>query len=204
MKTAVIRLGLILGLAAFNSQRLWADVTITEPSGGNNISADKALNSTSGAAFTALGNIVITEGDAADFDAGSDQTLVLTVPPGWQFNPGVGTVSFTGSRNISAATISVTASDLTITFSVNGTDKLDTMTIGGLQVQALDGANLGAADYIRNLFDNPGTAYIVGIEEDYTTFGLLSAPAVELAPGWVCITSALPAPGISFSNPNVV
>src|SRR4029079_10102168 len=117
MKTATIRTSLILGLVAFNSPRVWADVVITSPTGGNNISADKAVNSTNGAAFTALGNIVITEGAATDFDAGADQTLVLSVPPGWQFNPGVGTVSFTGSRNITAATISVTASDLTVTFS---------------------------------------------------------------------------------------
>src|SRR5437899_4267654 len=141
MKTATIRLSLILGLVAFNSPRAWANVVITSPTGGNNVSADKALNSTNGAAFTALGSIVITEGAATDFAAGNNQTLILSVPTGWQFNPGVGTVSFTGSRNITAATISVTASSLTVTFSVNGTDKLDVLTIGGLQVQALDGAN---------------------------------------------------------------
>src|SRR5213075_651862 len=113
---------------------------ITSPTGGNNVSADKALNSTNGAAFTALGNIVITEGAATDFAAGNNQTLILTIPSGWQFNPGVGTVIPTVSRNITAATISVTASNLTVTFSVNGTDKLDVLTMGGLPVQALDGA----------------------------------------------------------------
>src|ERR1043166_64648 len=177
MKTATIRLSVILGLVAFNSPRVWANVIISSPTGGNNVSADKALNSTNGAAFTALGNIVITEAVATDFAAGNNQTLILTIPSGWQFNPGVGTVSFTGSRNITAATISVTSSSLTVTFSVNGTDKLDVLTIGGLQVQALDGANLAAADYIRNVFDNPGTAVIAGIEVDFTLFALLNEVA---------------------------
>ena len=82
---------------------------------------------------------MITEVASTDFDLGNNQTLILTVPDGWQFNPGVGTVTFTGSRNITSATLSVTTSTLTITFSVSGTDKLDVMTIGGVQVQALDG-----------------------------------------------------------------
>src|SRR3954468_904233 len=93
---------LVVGLLTFSASALLADVIVTSPTGGNNLSADKALNSTNGAGFTALGNIVLTEGTATDFDAGNGQTLILTVPPGWKFNAGVGTVGFTGSRNISA------------------------------------------------------------------------------------------------------
>src|SRR5436190_22439126 len=107
MKTTTRRLGLFIGLIACHSSIILANVTITSPTGGNNISADKALNSTNGTAFTALGSIVITEGAASDIAAGNSQTLILSVPPGWKFNPGVGTVTFTGTRNITAATISV-------------------------------------------------------------------------------------------------
>src|SRR5438552_8690782 len=117
MNKTAIRLGLVLGLIAFNSTQLLANVVITSPSGGNNVPADKALNSTNGRAFTALGNIVITEGAASDFAPGNSQTLVLTVADGWQFNPGVGTVTFTTSRDITAASLSVTSSTLTVTFS---------------------------------------------------------------------------------------
>jgi len=60
-----LRLTLVLGLIAFCSQ-MQANVLITSPTGGNNVPADKALNSTNGTAFTLLGNIVITEGAAAD------------------------------------------------------------------------------------------------------------------------------------------
>src|ERR1051325_6065212 len=158
MNKTALRLGLVLGLIAFNSSQLLASVTITSPTGGNNMSADKALNSTNGAAFTALGNIVITEGATADFANGTGQTLILTVPGGYQFNPGVGTVTFTTGRNISAATISVTASTATVTFTVSGTAALDVLTIVGLQVQALDGANVPGGGYIRRSFENAGTA----------------------------------------------
>src|SRR5262245_46748373 len=126
-----LRLSVILALITLHSAQIRAAVVITSPTGGNNVSADKALNSTNGAAFTALVSIMITEGAATDFALGNNQTLVLTVADGWQFNPGVGTVTFTGSRNITAATISVTASAATVTLSVNGTDKMDVLTIGG-------------------------------------------------------------------------
>ncbi len=190
MKTNALRLGLVLGLLALNSTNLRANVVITSPTGGNNVSTDKALNSTNGAAFAALGNLVITEGAAADFGAGANQTLILTAPSGWQFNAGTGAVSFTTKGDITAATIAVTPSTATITMSVSGTGKMDALTISGLQVQALEGANVPGAGYIRRLFTNPGTAAIAGIELDYTTFGLLNqvagtgrALAIETQPG---------------------
>ena len=175
-----LRLGLVLGLLAFHSPQMRAAVVITTPTGGNNVSADKALNSTNGAAFTALGNIVITEGAASDFAVGNNRTLTLTVPDGWRFNPGVGTATFISAKNITAATLSVTTSTLTVTFSVGGADKLDVLTIGGVQVQAFDGANVPGADHIRRRFENPGTAVISGIDDDFTTFGLLNQVALSL------------------------
>ena len=185
MKKIALSFGLILGSLAASVPSSWANVIITEPTEGNNVSADKALNST-GAAFTALGNIVITEGFASDIAVGYNQTLVLTVAEGWRFNPGVGTVTFTGSRNIAMATISVTASNLTVTFSVTGNKKLDTLTIGGLEVQALDGANVAGVGYIRRSSDNPGSTFIAGIVEESTTFGWLNqiaGPSKALAMG---------------------
>src|SRR5213593_5282514 len=142
-----LRLGLFLGLMAFSSPQLLANVVITSPTGGNNIPADKALNSTNGAAFTALGSIVITESVNTDFANGSNESLILTVPNGWRFNAGVGTVTFTSGRNISAATISVATNTATVTFTVSGTAALDTLTIGALQVQALNGANVPNTEY---------------------------------------------------------
>src|SRR2546425_3043516 len=174
MKKTALRLGLFLGLMAFSTPQLLANVVITSPTGGNNIPADKALNSTNGAAFTALGNIVITEAVNTDFANGSGLTLILTLPDGWRFNVGVGTVTFTSGRNISAASISVATNTATVTFTVSGTPSLDTLTIGGLQVQALDGANVPGGEYIRRVFGNGDTAVIAGIDYDFTTFGLVN------------------------------
>src|SRR6266403_737923 len=86
----VLRLCLAVGLLSFFCQSLLADVTVTEPTGGNGISADAALNSTNGAAFTALGNIVIAEGLSSDFAKGTNKTLILTLPNGWRFNTAAG------------------------------------------------------------------------------------------------------------------
>src|SRR5262245_52926770 len=174
MTKTVLRLCLFLGLMAFGSPQLLANVVITSPTGGNNIPADKAMNSTNGAAFTALGNIVITEGVNTDFVNGTGVTLILSLPDGWRFNAGVGTVSFTSGRNISAASIAVATNTATVTFTVSGAAALDTLTIGSLQVQALDGANIPNAEYIRRVFGNSGTAVIAGIDDDFTTFGLVN------------------------------
>src|SRR5688572_30073528 len=129
MKNKLAMLLVASGLALCAANVAQAAVTITTPTGGNNISANKALNSTNGAAFTALGNIVITEGVNTDFADGSDVTLILTPPSGWRFNAGVGTVSFTSGRNVSAASISVETNTATVTFTVSGTPSLDTLTI---------------------------------------------------------------------------
>src|SRR6266576_4054277 len=142
MNRALLRLGLMIGALCVGSCPLLGDVIITEPGGGNSIdiSADTSVNSTNGAGFTTLGNIVLTEGATTDFAVGNNKTFILTLPSGWQFKSGVGSVSFTGSRDITAASISVGTYDLTVTFSVSGTTKFDVLTISGLQVQPFDGS----------------------------------------------------------------
>jgi hypothetical protein len=164
------------------SLQLRADVIITSPTGGNNVSADKALNSTNGAGFVALGNLVITEAVASDFATGDNQTLILTGPEGWRFNPGVGSISFIANRDVTAASLAVTTSNITITFSTKADTKMDALTISGVQVQALDGANMPGAGYLRQLFENPGTAVIAGIELDFSTFSLLNQIAGTASP----------------------
>src|SRR5216684_9171384 len=107
MKKTIRPLTLVLAFIALHSAQLRADVIVTEPTGGNDISADKSLNSTNGAGFTGLGNIVFTEGATADFAVGNNKTLILTLPFGWQFNTSAGSVSFANNRDITAASISV-------------------------------------------------------------------------------------------------
>src|SRR5438093_3999801 len=132
MNRTALGIALILGVMVAYCPRLLAVVTVTEPTGGNNIVADKALNSTNGAGFTALGDIVITEGATSDFPVGNNKTLILTLPRnplgdfGWRFNTAVApSVAFITGRDITAASIAQTASNLTVTFSVAGTTKFD-------------------------------------------------------------------------------
>src|SRR5262245_15575883 len=79
---------LMLGLAALNPMEAFSAVTITPASNGSNISADKAANATS-PAWTTLGAITIDEGSNGNknnFGAGTDVTLVLKAPLGFEFN----------------------------------------------------------------------------------------------------------------------
>jgi hypothetical protein len=152
-----------------------AAVSITAATGGTNISADKAANASS-PQTTTLGDIVIQEGGGTFGDFGSPGgTLILTAPSGWQFIAGTETVTYTVSKNITSASISVSSpTTITVTFAVGGTDKRDALTISGIQVQATNGANLPASGNILRTSSSPGTASINGVTNDVTPFGSLS------------------------------
>src|SRR5882724_4459535 len=167
MNRTLVLISIILGL--FGTRNLMADVIVTEPAGGNDVSADKCMNSTNGVAFTPLGDIVITEGSTSDFGAGAGQTLVLTIPPGWQFNTTGASVSILNSRDITAASVGLTASKLTVAVSVGGTTKFDQLTIHGVQAQALDGRADPNVGYILNLSSDFRPATIAGVLTDLTT-----------------------------------
>ena len=128
-------------------QQSFAAVTITTAS-NTSISADKASNATS-PAYTTLGNIVIKEGANADFSVVTNGQLILTAPSGWIFNSAV-TPTITaqggpGTTNITVNSTGITSSALTINITVSNTNKTDTITISGLQVQASEGGNPGVS-----------------------------------------------------------
>src|SRR6266404_2015226 len=199
MNKTLVLLGIILGF--FATQNAMADVIVTEPALGNDVSADKCINSTNGAAYTPLGDIIITEGSASDFGAGAGQTLVLTIPPGWQFNTTGASVSILNSRDITAASVGLTASKLTVTFSVGGTTKFDQLTIHGVQVQALDGRADPNVGYILNLSSDSGTSTIAGVLTDLTTFGLLNTiPGAPRTLGLAMQPSSNAVAGVSFAQ----
>src|SRR5882672_7054032 len=202
MNRALPRLVLMIGALCVGSCAVLGDVIITEPLGGNDVSADLCANSTNGAAFTALGNIVLAEGATTDFAVGNNKTFILTLPSGWQFKSGAGSVSFTTSRDITAASLSIGTDTVTVTLSVSGTTKLDALTISGLQVQALDGSlDYLNSGYILNLSQNPGTAVIAGVGQDLTTFGLLNTvPGTPRALGINIQPSPTATAGVVFSQ----
>lgn len=146
----------ILLLALFACTFAWpalgANVTITGASGGGSISADTAAIGGTGA-YTTLGAITIAETANGDFKNGNNQTMTLKVPAGFAFNTAqVPDVSFTPSRNITAASVAFSdSSTLVITFSVANNTLADTLTIGGttaIQVRPTAGTPLATGKHI--------------------------------------------------------
>ncbi len=136
-----------------------ANVIVTQPTGGQNISNDKSTLGPS-AGYTALGAIVIADQVAGDFAAGAGRTLTFNRPnTNWQFEAGVGSVTFSGSTNITAASIAVTATTITVTYTVVGTSAADnSLTISGINVQSTI-KTLGSA---VNITRAGGTGSIAG------------------------------------------
>src|SRR5215210_1048395 len=176
------RLALLVGaallVALLVARYAFANVTVTAATGGTNVSADKAANATV-PAWTTLGNVAISEPGSSkgDFAAtgGTSKTLILTAPTNWAFNPGVGSVSFVSGKDITAASVTVAASTITVSVTVGGTGGADTLTISGIQVQPVDGAIVPSSGNILRKASNPGTATITGIVNDSTNFGSLSS-----------------------------
>ncbi|MBU0487974.1 MAG: hypothetical protein KKD31_08505 [Bacteroidetes bacterium] len=106
--------------------------------------------------YNNLGDIVILEGNKADFATGTGVTIILSAPAGFEFNAGVGSVAHITGKNISASSISVSSSTITITITVGGTNSNgDQLTISGIQVRATSSSS---GDVTRT----GGTASVVG------------------------------------------
>ncbi|MGF7082021.1 T9SS type A sorting domain-containing protein [Mucilaginibacter sp. UYCu711] len=151
----------------FLSLKSFATVNVTPASQGTGISADKSAGS-GAAAFTALGDIVITSGAAADFTTGTNVTLVLSAPANWQFQSGAGTA--TGAGNITITSTIVTGTTITVTYSAGANLIGNKITISGLSVQATAQTVLASANIFRSA---ASTGSITGVTGS-TNFGSLS------------------------------
>jgi len=98
----------------------------------NNASSDICSGS-----FQSIGNIVISESSAADFNTGASQTLVLSLADNAEFvisNSGV--VASGTSTDITSLSVSVGLTSMTITYTVASETYLDQITLSGLKVYA--------------------------------------------------------------------
>jgi hypothetical protein len=128
----------------------FAAVSITKPS--------LTINTCSyPSSYNTLGDIIIDENSNGDFSKLTNVTLILTAPANFEFQAGVGSVSYLPSNNISAATISITATTITITYTTGGTNKDDQLTISGIMVRAITSASSG------NITRTGGTGTIAGL-----------------------------------------
>jgi hypothetical protein len=124
-------------LLCFLGFRSAAQVTPTPATGGTGICGSTAASET-GAAFTTLGPITITEGSATDFPPTGTYTLVFDAPDGWQFSLTPPIVSVASGGDITSVTVTtVTATQITISVDVPTDLQLDVLTISGVQVQPL-------------------------------------------------------------------
>src|SRR5207245_6228868 len=73
-----------------------------------------------------------------------------------------------------ANSFSVTASNMTVTLTVNGTVQTNKLTLTGIQVQATEGGAVPASGAILRSSSNPGSAAVTGLTNDVTAFGSLS------------------------------
>ncbi len=160
-----------------------ANVLITPATGGTNISADSAANSST-ASWTSLGPILVLEMGNARADISSG-TLILQVPAGFEINAELlPSLVIPGSNNkdLISATLQLTdARTLTIGLVVSGTIRVDNFVVTNLQVRPLSGTVLSGPVHIYRPLDG-GTAVIPGIvpSADGTTgtsFGDLSIAA---------------------------
>ncbi|OJJ16795.1 hypothetical protein BKI52_33360 [marine bacterium AO1-C] len=140
------------------------DVNITAPS----------LNLCNGGGYSTLDPIVINETTNGTFATGAAQTLILSIPAGAEFNPGVGSVASTGNDITNIVVSSVLAGAITITYDVGDTEDINSIIISGLQVR---GTAVGSGNITRT----GGTAVQTG-STNGTIHASLSASAAPGAP----------------------
>ena len=162
---------LLLFIGILFANKASAAVTITKP--------NLSITTCSGfpTSYSALGNIVITEGANADFTAGTNVTLILTAPTNFEFQASTGSVTFASGNNISAvAMTSITATTITITYTTSGTNRTDIMTISGLFVRATNIAGTG------NITRTGGTGTISGLVNTTTLTNTLTSTSGSAIP----------------------
>ena len=139
---------------------VFAQVHVIAPTDGINIPRYYAQNG-SNPQFSTLGNLVISESVKTDFSTSG--TLILNTPGNgnWVFDTGANVtaiVTSNGTPSVTASVTSITPAAITIQITVNMTNKVETLTIGGIGVQAVDG-NITALVSITS----SGTAGINGL-----------------------------------------
>lgn len=142
----------------FSANKALAQVTITKPTGGQNISVEKSVGGPL-EQFTAIGDIVISDIAATNFSTGTDRRIRLNAPTGWQFEIGTVTVSHSGPRLTASSVFdNATTGYLIISYTANAVATAgNTITISGLKVKATSKVVGVSGDIIRANTTNNGT-----------------------------------------------
>lgn len=87
--------------------------------------------------YVSLGNLRFDETNNANIASADGQTLIISAPTNFQFEPGVGSVNVLAGGNLKSNTLllSVTTTTVTVTFDCTGTNKQDILQISGLRIR---------------------------------------------------------------------
>ncbi|MBL0340998.1 MAG: hypothetical protein IPP71_08780 [Bacteroidetes bacterium] len=129
-----------------------ANIVVAPATGGN------CLQLAPAGAYTVLSNISITESNVNDFAIQGGTTFILSAPAGFEFKPGVGSMSFNSGNDISSLSLLVTTTSLTVTMNVATATKLDFFRIRFVEVRAITPNTTG--QILRTIAG--GTATIAG------------------------------------------
>ncbi|WP_293299306.1 hypothetical protein, partial [Pedobacter sp. UBA4863] len=149
---------LLLSLMVLASaSSLFAQVSITQASLGQNISVDKAVGGSSNG-YTNIGTFTIEDQAAGQFSAGVDRKIYIVPSHSyWQMNAGVGSLNF-GGTNITAASMVVQSNVITITYTVVGTNADNNyISVSGIEVQSTTTARETAVASLRRSTTFGGT-----------------------------------------------
>ena len=111
--------------------------------------------------YVALGDIYLEENQNANFGFANrnNYTLIITAPINFEFKPSQGTVTYKTNGDITAASINVTSTTITVTYlSDEGsrTNEDDRLTISGIEFRGITGPSSG------NMTRTGGTGVING------------------------------------------
>src|SRR5690606_34431382 len=124
--------------------------------------------------YVTLPDIAISEAHDSNIKPGTMMTVIFSFSQaGYEFNPAAGTSGHVMGRSISATSLSVSATQVTLTYTATpGFFAPDAITISGLQVRSSNGTN-PPADIIRS----GGTATIDGLVNGTVIASVTSLPA---------------------------
>ena len=180
----------LLFLMFFCANSLLAQVNVTQPTGGQNISNDLSSVGTA-PAYTPIGDIVIAETAPGDFNTGAAgyKTITLTRPTNWQFNAGTATVSISGNNisNVSLTANSATA--ITVRYYITAaTDGSNQITISNIQAQSTVKTLVSGYIYVSAKTANT----MVGITAGNVNTGTKVAPLSKVAGAAAQLLALLP------------
>ncbi|MBS1491771.1 MAG: hypothetical protein JSS93_14705, partial [Bacteroidetes bacterium] len=117
-------------LAWMGTQPLFAQISITKATPQNNMCV--------GGGYYGLSNITIRESSEGQFSVsgGTGLTLIIDAPTNFQFQPGVGSIATFGP-DLSNVSLTVTATQATITFDYTFNGNRNRFIISGLAVKAV-------------------------------------------------------------------